>query len=135
MGQINVLTRVSTHIIYLYTSSCICKTYLDKILKLQKWTMRTVTNSHYRSHAAPLFLKHNVLNVNDSFRLNLGIFMYKHSQNHNYPTRNAQDHSINNNSKIFTDCAIRKVLDSGQCHVILYLFMLKWSWIDLSMSR
>ena len=77
-----------------------CKTYLDKILKLQKWTMRTVTNSHYRSHAAPLFLKHNVLNVNDSFRLNLGIFMYKHSQNHNYPTRNAQDHSINNNSKI-----------------------------------
>ena len=100
-----------------------CKTYLDKILKLQKWAMRTVTNSHYRSHAAPLFSKHNVLNVNDTFRLNLGIFMYKHhtnqlpnifsqyfvkhSQNHNYPTRNAQDYSINNNSKIFTDRATR----------------------------
>ena len=100
-----------------------CKTYLDKILKLQKWAIRTVTNSYYRSHTGPLFSKHNVLNVNDTFKLHLGIFMYKHhtnqlpnvfspyfikhSQKHNYPTRNAQDYCINNNKKMFTDRAIR----------------------------
>ena len=113
----------------LYINYCIliwgntCKTYLEKIFKLQKWAIRTVTNSHYRSHTAPLFLKHNVLNIDDTFKLNLGIFMFKHhtnqlpnlfssyfvkhSQNHNYSTRNAQDYSINNNMKPFTDRAIR----------------------------
>ena len=27
-----------------------CKSYLDKLIKLQKWAIRTITNSHYRSH-------------------------------------------------------------------------------------
>ena len=88
-----------------------CKIYLDKIFKLQKWTIRIVSNSHYRSHTGPLFSKFNVLNVHDTFKLNLGIFMYKHHSNqlppifstyftkhvqtHNYPTRNAQNYGIN----------------------------------------
>ena len=100
-----------------------CKLYLDKILKLQKWAIRTVTNSNYRSHTGPLFSKYNILNTYDTFKLNLGIFMYKHhtnqlphifsnyfiknSQKHNYSTRNAQDYCINNNKKMFTDRAIR----------------------------
>ena len=65
----------------------------------------------------------NILNVHDTFKLNLGIFMYrhlsnqlppifstyftKHVQTHNYPTRNAQDYSINKTKKMFSDCAIR----------------------------
>ena len=100
-----------------------CKTYLDKIFKLQKWAIRTISNSHYRSHTGPLFSKLNILNVHDTFKLNLGIFMYrhhsnqlppifstyftKHVQTHNYPTRNAQDYSINKTKKMFSDCAIR----------------------------
>ena len=36
-----------------------CKTYLDKIFKLQKWAIRTISNSHYRSHTGPLFSKFN----------------------------------------------------------------------------
>ena len=52
------------------------KIYLNKIFKLQKWAIRTISNSHYRSHTGPLFSKFNVLNVHDTFRLNLGIFMY-----------------------------------------------------------
>ena len=100
-----------------------CTTYLEKILKLQKWAIRTVTNSHYRSHTGPLFSKYNALTSTDTFKLNLGIFMYKHhtnqlpnifssyfvkhSQKHNYQTRNAQDYSINNNKKVFSDRAIR----------------------------
>ena len=57
------------------------KIYLDKIFKLQKWAIRTISNSHYRSHTGLLFSKFNVLNVHDTFNLNLGIFMYKHHSN------------------------------------------------------
>ena len=99
------------------------KINLDKIFKLQKWAIRTISNRHYRSHTGPLFSKFNVLNVHDTFKLNLGIFMYKHHSNqlpqifstyftkhvqtHNYQTRNAQDYSINKTKKMFSDCAIR----------------------------
>ena len=34
-----------------------CKTYLEKIHKLQKWAVRIISNSHYRSHSAPFFSK------------------------------------------------------------------------------
>ena len=100
-----------------------CKTYLDKIFKLQKWAIRTISNSHYRSHTVSLVSKFNILNVHDTFKLNLGMFMYrhhlnqlppifstyftKHVQTHNYLTRNAQDYSINKTKKMFYDCAIR----------------------------
>ena len=30
-----------------------CKSYLDKLIKLQKWAIRTMTNSHFRSHYLP----------------------------------------------------------------------------------
>ena len=100
-----------------------CKIYLDNIFKLQKWAIRTISNSHYRSHNRLLFSKFNVLNVHDTFKLNLGISMYKHHSNklppifstyytqhvqtHNSPTRIAQDYSINKTKKMFSDCAIR----------------------------
>ena len=100
-----------------------CKTYLDKIFKLQKWAIRTISNSHYRSHTGRLFSKFNILNVHVTFKLNLGIFRYRHHSNqlspifstyftkhvqiHNYPTRNAQDYSINKTKAMFSDCAIR----------------------------
>ena len=70
-----------------------------------------------------LFSEFNILNVHDTFKLNFGIFMYrhhsnqlppifstyftKHVQTHNYPTRNAQDYSINERKKMFSDCAVR----------------------------
>ena len=100
-----------------------CKTYLDKIVKLQKWAIRTISLEHYRSHTGPLFKKHNVLNVIDSFKLELGVFMYKHQTNslpqtfsnyfikhnqiHKYPTRNAKDYSIHKAKKMFSDRSIR----------------------------
>ena len=58
-----------------------CKIYLDKIFKLQKWAIRTISNSHYRSHTGPLFSKFNILNVHDTFKLNLGTFIYRHHSN------------------------------------------------------
>ena len=66
-----------------------------------------------------IFKKYNVLNVFDTFKLELGVFMYKHQNNslphtfsdyfikhsqvHNYPTRNAQDYSIYKAQKVFAD--------------------------------
>ena len=100
-----------------------CKTYLHKIFRLQKWAIRTISNEHYRCHTGPLFKKHNILNVFDTFKLELGVFMYKHQQNllpqtfsdyfrkhnqiHNYATRNAQNYSSHNAKKMFSDRAIR----------------------------
>ena len=52
-----------------------CKSYLDTLIKLQKWAIRTITNSHYRSHTGPLFAKSNLLNVTDMYTLELGVFM------------------------------------------------------------
>ena len=84
-----------------------CKVYLDKLIKLQKWPIRTISNSHYRSHTQPLFAKHNILKVNDMYSLELGVFMYKYSTNdlpgifndfftkrsdiHGYQTRHVND--------------------------------------------
>ena len=56
-----------------------CRSYLDKLIKLQKWAIRTITNSRYRSHTGPLFAKSNLLNVTDMYTLDVGVFMYKSS--------------------------------------------------------
>ena len=87
--------------------------------------MATITD--YRSHTGHMFLKFNVLNIHDTFKLNHGTFMYKHHSNllppifskyftkhvqiHHYPTRNAHDYSINKTEKMFSDCAIRNIVD------------------------
>ena len=95
-----------------------CKTYLEKIHKLQKWAV-----SHYRSHSASLFQKHNILNVYDSYKLELGVFMYQYvngslpfsfnafftklSVIHNYDPRNKSIYNPTRNKKVFADKAIR----------------------------
>ena len=100
-----------------------CKTYLEKIHKLQKWAVRIISNSHYRSHSAPLFQKHDILNIYDSYKLELGVFMYKYFNGlqpmsfnafftkppdiHNYDTRNKSTHNPTRNKKVFADKAIR----------------------------
>ena len=100
-----------------------CKSYLNKLIKLQKWAIRTISNSHYRSHTAPIFAKYNVLNVNDMYTLELGTFMFRYSVNdlpssfdgyfakrsdiHNYSTRHGNDFNLTKNKKTFSDHAVR----------------------------
>ena len=100
-----------------------CKTYLEKIHKLQKWAVIIISNSHYRSHSAPLIQKHDILNVYNSYKLELGVFMYKYfngllpmsfntfstklSDIHNYDTRNKSNYNPTRNRKVFADKAIR----------------------------
>ena len=85
-------------------------------------TMRTVSNSHYRSHTGPIFAKYNVLRVTDMFALELGTFMYRNSMNklpsafnnyftkrsdvHNYPTRHGNHLNVPKN-KTFSDHSVR----------------------------
>ena len=59
-----------------------CKSNLENIYKLQKKAVRIMSKSNYLSHSAPLFKKHNLLNVYDAYYLELCTFMYKHSTNH-----------------------------------------------------
>ena len=103
-----------------------CKSYLDKRVKLQKWAItwiRTTSNSHYRSHTAPIFAKYNVLNVTDMYTFELGVFMYRYSMNelpssfkyyfkkrsdiHNYSTRHCNNYNLTKNKKTFSDHSVR----------------------------
>ena len=100
-----------------------CKIYIDKILKLQKWALRTISNSHYRSHTAPLFVKFNFLNVYDMYKLETGMFMYKYSKSslptgfknffitrseiHDYQTRFKENYHQTRNTRSFSDHSIR----------------------------
>ena len=56
-----------------------CKTYLEKIYKLQNWVLRIISNSHY--HSTPLFHKYDILNVYDMYKLEVGVFMYRYFAN------------------------------------------------------
>ena len=68
-----------------------CKSYLDKLVKLQKLAIRVVSNSHYRCHTEPLkskfftvtdmYSKSKFLTVTDMYSLKLGVFIYKFSTN------------------------------------------------------
>ncbi len=99
------------------------KIYSDKIFKLQKKALRIISNSHYLSHSAPLFRNYKLLNVNDTYELELGTFMYKHFtkqlpeafQNyfvmqrnlHKYHTRNNGDYEIPHAKTEFAHKTIR----------------------------
>ena len=100
-----------------------CNSYLDKLIKIQKWAIRSITNSHYRAHTAPLFAQLNLLTIKDIYTLNLGTFMYRFSINdlpiafknffskrsevHNYQTRYANNFNVTNNKKCFSDRSTR----------------------------
>ena len=96
---------------------------MDKIFKLQKWAVQTISNSQYRSHSAPLFQSLNILNVYDTYKLEVGVFMFRHFTNqlpngfrdsfskqaecHKYLTRNANDYTLTRNKKVFSNQTVR----------------------------
>ncbi len=80
-------------------------TKLDDIFKLQKRALRIINNSNYTSHTKTMFKELKTLNIFDLNKLQTAIFMYryktntlpnsfinffsKHSDVHNYNTRQA----------------------------------------------
>ena len=54
---------------------------LDKILKIQKKYCRLITFSHFRAHSKPLFKQLSILNVYQIYKFQLGLFMFKQTNN------------------------------------------------------
>ena len=57
------------------------KFYMNKIFRLQKRALRTISNSSFSCHTKPLFKKYNVLNIFDMFTNKIALFMYKYKCN------------------------------------------------------
>ena len=80
---------------------------LDRLLLLQKKSLRIICNTAGRSHTNHLFLENKILKVNDLYSCQLGQFMYNYNNNslpqafnnmfpknqsfHNYPTRRSNE--------------------------------------------
>jgi hypothetical protein len=74
---------------------------LRRILNIQKRYVRLITFSDYLAHSDPLFLKLNILTVNQIYNYQLGIYMYKilhelipHLSHHHFVSNmNIHDHN------------------------------------------
>ena len=100
-----------------------CQTYLNKLLIVQKKTLRVINNTSYRAHAAPLFIKNNTLTVFDLYQYHLGVLMYKFDKKalptplstfftrnvdiHHYNTRSANKLHVNKVRTSFSKSTIR----------------------------
>ena len=99
-------------------------TQSSKLCKLQKKAVRIISNSKYNAHTDPLFKKFNVLKVTDlcalqelkfAFKLENGTLpsyftnsMYqRHSEIHQYETRNANNLVTPQSKHYFTNKSIR----------------------------
>ena len=83
------------------------QTLLDRLLLLQKKSLRIIHNSAFLSHTDPLFFDSRLLKINDLYLFHLGQFMYKYNSNtlphvfdamfslnrsfHHYPTRRSDE--------------------------------------------
>ena len=55
-----------------------CKTYVEKLVKLQKRAIRIVTSSKYNAHTAPLFAELKCLTMTQIHEYTMGVFMFKY---------------------------------------------------------
>ena len=63
--------------------NCCNLTNINRILKLQKKAIRTITNSNYNAHTQPLFLKLNILPFDKMLTLNRSVFIHSiYHKNH-----------------------------------------------------
>ena len=78
---------------------------MNKIFRLQKRALRTISNSSYLCPTKPLFKKYKVLNIFDMYTKEAAMFMYKYKCNmlphsfDGYFTTNQEIHRYNTRSK------------------------------------
>ena len=93
-----VLISLYYSLVYPYLIYCVLiwggtfRSYLDKILLLQKKIVRIITNSEYLAHSDPLFHRTGILKIQEIYDYQLSIFAYKNQNNftsftHEYQTR------------------------------------------------
>ena len=81
------------------------KFYMNKLFRLQKRALRTISNSSYLCPTKPLFKKYNVLNIFDMYSKEVAIFMFKYKNSmlprsfDGYFTTNQDIHSYNTRNK------------------------------------
>ena len=51
---------------------------IKRIMKLQKWAVRSITSSKYNAHTEPLFLKLKLLRIEDIYKISILKFYYKY---------------------------------------------------------
>ena len=94
-----------------------------RIIKLQKWSVRAITCSKYNAHTDPLFIKLNLLKVQDIYKLNLLKFYHKYKSeslpkyfsgmfetifaNHSYHTRHKEQSVIARGKSSIADHSVR----------------------------
>ena len=54
---------------------------MAELQTLQKKSLRYVANTKANSHVNPLYIRYNMLNINDMVEYSLGLFMYKYTHN------------------------------------------------------
>jgi hypothetical protein len=75
-------TLLEPHILYCIPIWGTAKpTHMNKLVKLQKRAIRTITRSTYNSHTEPLFKKLNILKINDLYEQHTGKLMYQYKHN------------------------------------------------------
>lgn len=99
---------------------------LDKLVKIQKRAIRIVNKTGFYAHTTELFYSNRVLKLTDLYLYNIGIFMYKLSNNelpesfmiifkknnyfHTYPTRQSGSFHLPRTRTLF---AQKTILFSG----------------------
>ena len=72
---INIISFTVLYIVNLWANTY--STCLNKLRILQKKAIRIITQSHYLAHTDPLFSKLKLLKLDDLYKHQLGIYMYK----------------------------------------------------------
>ena len=54
---------------------------IKRIVKLQKWALRTIVNAKYNAHTAPILSKHKLLRVDDIYKLTAIKIFHKYKNN------------------------------------------------------
>ena len=115
------------------------KCNVARIHVLQKKAMRIISHSPYTSHAAPLFVKLNILPIYDMISLQIGVFMFNCYKDllplpfkgyfqlnchiHSYNTRNAN----NFHTPLAQTCSTKRS--------IFYFGPILWNDLPLSMKQ
>ena len=104
---------------------------LNKLRILQKKAMRIITQSHYLAHTDPLFSKLKLLKLDDLYKHQLGIYMYKSTKgllpdsmsSMVIPIHNVHDHHLRNQN----GCYIQHVRTNCRKFTIHYTGPVFWN--------
>ena len=100
--------------VFCYGGAC-NKELINKVFRLQKRAMRTISNSPYLCPTKPLFTAFNCFNIFDMYLKETSIFMFKYkhgllpSSFNNFFTTNCENHKYNTRNKNDFEIPIHRI--------------------------